>query len=239
MLDAQLPGKWKTYESSISINESTRAKILVEEAQPVVLAAISGETALPGESAVRQRVLSGGQRVFDGGFSSTDAVAKSVFIWIGTVLTKVANMGTATTTATNVINRTTGSFLTDGWRAGDAVMLFDAPTAANNGIVFTVVTAVTALAITVNGTPYTNETLTTVRVVRVALRTRRAVPANSGNSDALPAVVLIGGSQDPAAFLPPDAGISLDENSLIAYSAVAALSALPAQINAFACSAMY
>ena len=238
MIDAQLPGKWKTYESSITVNESTRAKILVEESQPVVLPAISGETALPGESAVRQRVLSGGQRVFDGSFSSTDGVAKSVLIWIGTVLTRQANMGVASVTGTNAINRTTGSFLTDGWKAGDGVMMFDAPTAANNGVLG-IVTAVTALALTCNGTPFTNETLTTVRVLRVALRTRRGVPINAGNTDSAPAVQLIGGAQDPSAFLSPDTGISLDENSVIAYSAVAALSALPAQINAFACSAMY
>lgn len=238
MIDAQLPGKWKTYETSITINEGLRAKILVQESQPVVLPVISGESSLPGETSVRQRVLSGGQRVFDGSFSSTDGVARSVLIWIGTVLTRQTNMGVASTAGTNTINRTTGSFLTDGWLPGDGVMMFDAPTAANNGVLG-VVTAVTATVITVNGTPFTNETLTTVRVCRVAQRTRRALAINAGNTDSAPAVQLIGGSQDPSAFLSPDAGISLDENSIIAVSVPVAVSILPAQIEAFAVSALY
>ena len=238
MIDAQLPGKWKTYQTSITANETTRAKILVQESQPVVLPAITGETVLPGETVVRQRVLSGGQRVFDGSFSSTDGTARSVLIWIGTVLTRQANMGVASTAGTNTINRTVGSFLTDGFLPGDDVMMFDAPTAANNGVLG-IATGVTATVITVNGTPFTNETLTTVRVCRVAQRTRRALAINAGNLDTTPAVQLIGGSQDPSAFLSPDAGISLDENSIIAVSAVATISILPAQIEAFAVSALY
>lgn len=238
MIDAQLPGKWKTYESAVTINEGARAKILVEESQPVVLPVISGELPVPGELTVRQRVLSGGQRVFDGSFSSTDSVARSVLIWIGTTLTRQANMGVASVTTNNTINRTSGSFITDGWKLGDSAMIFDAPTAANNGNL-SVVTAVTSLTLVFNGAGLTNETLTTVRVMRVALRTRRGVPLNSGNADSAPAVLLLGGSQDPSSFPAPDTGISLDENSVIAFSAVAALSALPAQIMACASSALY
>lgn len=238
MLDAQLPGKWKLYTTSITITDAARAKILVEESQPAVLAAISGETALPGETTVRQRVLSGGQRVFDGSFSSTDAVAKSLLIWTGPVLSKQANMGAPTITVTNVLNRTAGSFLTDGWDVTDSIMLFDALTAANNGVVAQI-TAVTATAITVNGTPWTNETPTAIRAVRIAQVTRRAVPANSGNTDAIAPVQLLGGAQDPSRFSPPDTGISLDQDSILAISAVAALSALPARIDGYASAALY
>src|SRR5687767_1747283 len=101
MLDPQQPGPWKDYEASLTVNDSTRAKILVDETLPAVLPAISGETALPGEVAVRQRVLTGGQRIIDGNFASTDAADKSVVIWKGTVLTRQADMGVASITGQN------------------------------------------------------------------------------------------------------------------------------------------
>jgi hypothetical protein len=239
MLDAQLPGQWKNYETSITVTTGTQAKILVEENQPAILAVIAGEVVLPGEATVRQRILTGGQRIIDGGISSTDGVAKSILIWLGTILSRQVNMGVVSITGTNVINRTVGSFLTDGWRIGDTLMLFDDPTAANNGVAAQV-TGVTAATLTLNGAPFANENpVNTLRVIRVSQRTRKGVPLNAGNTDAAPPVPLMGGVQDPTAFAAPDTGISLDKDSVIAVSAVAALSALPARLDCYAVGALY
>lgn len=239
MLDGQLPGQWKAYNTSITAGNTTLAKILVDESQPRILPAITGETALPGETAVRQRVLTGGQRIIDGNICSTDGTARSALIYIGTVLTRQANMGAASITGTNTINRDVGSFLTDGWKVGDTLMPFDMLTAANNGVVAQI-TAVTAIAITVNGTPFSNETLPAgARLARISRRTQRAIAINAGNADATPPVQLIGGQQDPSAFQPPDAGIALGKDDIIAVAAVATISALPARLDFHAIGALY
>jgi hypothetical protein len=76
-------------------------------------------------------------------------------------------------------------------------------------------------------------------VFRVSLRTRRGVPLNSGNADAAPAVVLLGGTQDPATAPQPNTAWSLDADSALIVGMVAAVSALPAQVLVSAHAALY
>src|SRR4051812_35347702 len=106
MIDAQLPGAWKNYGENFSITNGTLAKILADVAAPQVKPAIAGELALPGEATVRQRVLTGGQRIIDGVISSTDGTARSAVFYIGKQTSLFANMGTVTITGTNVLYRT-------------------------------------------------------------------------------------------------------------------------------------
>lgn len=249
MIDPQLPGQWKTWARSLTLDNTTRAKILADETPPQVMAAITGETALPGEATVRQRILTGGQRIVDGGFASTDGTARDIKMWMGTVLSRggasganpgQSQMGTVSVTTQNVLNRTTGSFLTDGWQVGDDVMMFDTATAANNGVKGAV-TVVTATAMTVSGTPWTNDAASgaATRVARVAQRTMKNIPLNAGNTNAAPPVPIMSGAQDPGALPPPDTGISLGSADVFIIAAAANLSALPAQIDAYAVAALY
>jgi hypothetical protein len=220
--------------------DGTANKILVDETPATVLAAISGETALPGESTVRQRVLMGGCRVIDGSIHSTDGTARSIYINLGRVLSRVSDFGgTTTVTGTNAFNRASGSFIVDGWRAGDIVLPFGMTTAANNGV-SGIVTTITATVLTVNGTPYTNETMpATARLMRVSPRVRRGIPINSGNTDTAPAVALMGGLQDPATPPLPDTGYSLGDADVMIIGMSAAVSALPAYIQVQAITARY
>lgn len=239
MIDPQLPGAWKEWIQTFTATSTTLAKVLADVTPAQVVASVSGENPVPGEASTRQRVLTGGQRVIDGSIASTDGTARSALLYVGRQASLFANMGTVTTTATNAINRTVGSFLADGYSVGDAIMLFGAVTGAMNGLLL-VVTGVTATVLTVNGTPLTNETEAAgFRIFRVAQRTRRGVPLNSGNTDAAPAVVLLGGTQDPATFFPPDLGLSLDADGALIVSMVATISALPAQVTFHAISALY
>lgn len=241
MLDPSYGAYWRLWSCGFVAADTTQAKILVDETAAQVMAAISGEAALPGEgTTIRQRILHGGCRVIDGSISSTDGVAKSLLIWLGRVLSRTSDFGaTLTITGQNVFNRASGSFLTDGWRAGDTVMPFGMTTAANNGVAG-LVTTVTALALTVNGTPYTNETMpATARLIRASQRTRRAIAINAGNADAAPAVALMGGSQDPAAAALPDTGYSLGDVDVLIASMAATISALPARIDVHATTARY
>lgn len=239
MLDPLMPGYWKEHVQTFTTTNGTLAKVLADVAPAQVAPAVASEIALPGESAVRQRVLTGGQRITDGGIASTDGTARSAILYVGKQASVIANMGTVTTTGTNTLNRTSGSFITDGYSVGDAIMFFGAGTGAMNGLLL-VVTGVTTSTLTVNGTPLTNETEAAgFRVFRVSQRTRRGVPLNSGNTDTAPPVVLLGGTQDPASFLPPDLGLSLDADGALIVAMVAAISALPAQVTFHAISALY
>jgi len=237
MIDGTLPGYWKSWQASFTVTNSTRAKPLVDVTPAGVVAAVTGETALPnGETALRQRVLQGGCRVLDGMIASTDSAAKSLLIWNGTQLTKQADMGTASFATTATITRSAGSFLTDGWKIGDSVMPFDATTDANNGVM-SVIIGVVAGTLTVNGTPFTTEAMPAgSRLCRVTRQTQKAVPANSGNADSTPAVSLLGGAQDPAL---DTSGRSIGANDMIIVSLVAAASAVPAQIMVTANSGLY
>lgn len=241
MIDPQLPAMWQEYPSASFIAASgTQAKILVDVAPPIVVPAIPGETALPnGESAVRQRVRTGGQRIIDGSISSTDATPRSLLLYLASLLSLFANMGAPTVTGTNAINRTAGSFITDGWQVGDSAMGFGYTTAANNGVM-AIVTAVTGSGLTFNGTPFTNETIPAgFRLFRVSQKTRKPIPANSGNTDILPPIPLLGGPQDPTALLGSDIGLSLGPNGALIAAMAASVSALPAQVQAHAISVLY
>lgn len=240
MLDPSYGAYHRLWSCGFVAADATQAKILVDETPATVLAAISGETALPGESAVRQRLLMGGCRVIDGSIASTDGTARSLLIWLGRVLSRVSDFGATTTvTGTNAFNRASGSFIIDGWRAGDIVMPFGMTTAANNGVAG-VVTTVTATVLTVNGAPYTNETMpTTARLIRASHRTRRGIPLSSGVTDAAPPVALMGGAQDPATPALPDTGYSLGDIDVMIVGMAAAVSALPASVQVQAVLARY
>lgn len=240
MLDPSYGAYWRLRSCGFVAADGTVSKILVDETPAQVLAVISGEAALPGEASVRQRILMGGCRVIDGSIQSSDGTNRSLYINFGHVASRVSDFGATTTvTATNTFNRATGSFITDEWRAGDLVIPFGMTTAANNGVVATVVT-VTATTLVVNGTPYTNETMpTTARLIRATTRTRRSIPLNSGNADTVPAVALLGGSQDPAAAALPDTGYSLGADDVIMVNMGAAVSALPASVQVHAIIARY
>lgn len=225
-LDVTLPQAWDTKTATLTLTNTTQAKVLVDKQ------AASGN-------------LLGGFRIIDGQVSSTDGSAKSLIVWQGEELTLAANMGTASIATASTITRSTGDFLADGWRAGDKAMIVHGPTgpyngtAANYGQLLTI-TTVASTTLTVNGTPLTAEAMQTgSRLVRVAQRTRLPVPANSGNADATPPVALMTGTQNPSSASLPDTGWQYGPTSMILVSLVANASALPAAIDTVAHIARY
>lgn len=235
------PLEFRHFPTSLSVTNGTNAKILGDCQSASVAAAVPGETMLPGEPTLRQRVRQGGMRIIGGSISSTDGTARSVLIYIGECLTTqdAAVTGVLGLT-TGSVTRTIGSYITDGWRPGDSLMLFGPPSANNVGSAtqanvgaLAQVTVVSALALTVAGTPFTADAAlpSGARLFRVALRTRRALAANAGNADATPPVVLMGGTQDPASANLPDTGWELGANNALIVAVTAAVSAAPARLD--------
>jgi len=240
MLEGTLPGYWDGISAEFITNNGTQAKILADVTPARVMPAVSGETPRPGEPSVRQRVLTGGCRVLDLCAVSTDGTDRSVLIAEGVETTVYADMGTATTTATtnSTITRTSGSFITDGYKVGDCIMLFGAATDNNNGT-YNIVTAVAAGSLTVSGTtgiPTAETQAAGFRILKMSRPIRFPVPANSGNTDTAPAKQLLGSSQWPRL---DSTGISLGAKSVLVASMVAAISALPAQVSVRGQRALY
>lgn len=237
MIDGTLPGYWDQKAISFTAANGTQAKILFDVAPAQVVAAISGEGALPGEGQVRQRVLQGGQRVIDGLIASTDSAAKSLLLYLGEQLSLYANMGTVTTTATTnaTVTRMTGSFITDGWGVGDTAMAFGCVSSANNGTVcqITGVTATTLTLYGVGGISVAETQGAGFRLVRIARLKQIGVPANAGNADATQPVSLLAGNQTDTT------GIQLGATGMLICAMFAAVSALPARVDVSANRGLY
>lgn len=238
------PLKYRHFTISFSVINGIAAKILVDCQPPGVEAAVLGETPLPGETDPRQLVRHGGERIIGGSVSSTDATAKSVLIYIGECLTTqdAATTGVLALT-TGSATRAAGSFVTDGWRPGDSLMLFGplgannvgSATQANVGLLAQV-TAVSALALTVAGPIFTADAAlpSGARLFRVALRTRRGVAVNAGYADNTPPTPLMGGAQDPASAALPSTGWELGVDNALIVAMFAAVSAFPARVDIMA-----
>ena len=229
--DITLPGQYDANSEAFTISNTTKAKVLIDVLPARVVASASGEVALPGEASTRQIILRGGQRITDGQITSTDSVDRSLVLYVGQQSTAYADMGVAGTVATSgqiVVSRTVGSFKTDNLPVGCGVMLFGNVTGANDGIIGQV-TAVTATSLTVNMVGVTVVTETQgagFRVIKLGQAQRIKVPLNSGNSDTISSVSLIGYSGDAR----KDSGIFLGANSVLVGAMAASISALPAQV---------
>lgn len=238
-IDGTLPINWVNNAIAFTVTNTTVCKVLVPPSAPLVVTAVTGETALPYETAVRQRVQQGGCLVIDGLITSSDASARNLVMYTGNQTTLFANMGAPTITGTNTVNRTVGSFVTDGYLVGMTIMCFgDTVQVANNGILL-IVTGVTSLTITVSGTPLTNETSAAgFYMVIVAQTTNKAIAANSGNNGTVPSIALIGGLLEPRTQNNPY-GIELGATGMIIVGMAANISALPAVVAVSAHYGLY
>lgn len=201
----------------------TTAKVIVE---PQLEAGASGV----------QPPRYGGCTLLDLTVTSTDAAPKDVLLYMGKILTTqgVTPTGAITLTAQNKLSRLNNSWITDGWQVGDQVMVFTAfgtaqVVAAIDGIPGTV-TAVTALDLTVNGTPWavgSNVLTTGTRIVNTSQLFRATIAANSGNTAAIPNVSLLGNSMDSAVTRKE---LKLGSDGMLIAAMQAAVAALPAQV---------
>lgn len=220
------PAKFDTPKpTSFTVTNSTVAKVVIE---PQVKA--------PGVAATPTPDFYGGGTLLDLVAASTDAAPKDIIMWLGTILSTVgAASGAVTLTAQNKLSRVAGSWITDKWLVGDLVMTFapvgSAQVAAGIDGIVGVVTAVVALDLTVNGTPWVAgaQVLTTgTRVVNVSQLFRATIAANAGNTAAIPNASLLANPMDSAVI---KSELKLGEGSMLIASMQAAVAALPAYIS--------
>jgi hypothetical protein len=255
--DPGVPLATQNYIQTLTVGNTTQAKLLVPPFPGQVMNAVVGETALYGETSVRQRVFQGGQRIIDMYATLTDTTQANLLVHeclltssysavaASGMQNALAGYGTATIPAgQNAIIRTSGSFLAEGCQIGDAGYIFgDITTAANNGVLLQT-TAVTSLTLSFTGTPLTAETIAAgFQYYKIGRVSEFNIPLSSGNINTAPNVPLFGytgssynSSQNKSV---DELGISLGANGGIAISVVANLSALPARLDVVAKALLY
>jgi hypothetical protein len=184
-------------------------------------------------------VLQGGCQIIDGTISSSDATLRYLNLYLGKELTLGSAMGTVAYTATtnSTITRTTGSYITEGWKVGMKLMSFNSTNSANDGKPVSV-TGVTATTLTLSGVSAISVAGTqdaTLRLFAIAQRTEIAIAASAGTNGSSTPIKLIGNSQDASTF----AGIQLGEKGVLIGSMAAAVSALPASVDVTATVGYY
>lgn len=150
-----------------------------------IRAVVDGTILAPASSTATSPALYGGCSIIDLNATSTDSVARDLLLYEGRVLTTQGSGTTGTlSTATNGISRTTGSWITEGWKVGHGVILIGPDTAAEDAQagIFAVVTGVNATTLSLSGTPLTvNAALAAgTRVVRARPIGRASLKAQQG-----------------------------------------------------------
>jgi hypothetical protein len=223
---AAVPSAFATSGVTFVATDGTAAKPLVEAQQP----AAAGSTS---------PALYGGASVFDLTGTSTDAASKPVQFLIAKPLT-IVDAATGTVAATpSAITRTVGSFIADGWRAGDLLMVFapdgEAKVAGVEGVM-AIVASVTALSLNFSGTPLGSATLPAgTRVCDVQRLYQATVTAGAGTapqrSEPLLDVASNGSNVRPER--------KLGAGEILAVAMAQAVSALPAYVHVNAQFARY
>lgn len=159
-----------------------------------------------------------GSRIHAVNIATNDSVANELQLYVGKKITDQADMGTGALAdggaGDDSITRTTGSFVTDGWRVGERLLLQGATTLANDFEAFLTTVAATTLGLP-TGTVDTVENLPSgAELFRLLKLTYLAVPLGSGE----PSVVAVSGldiTQMPALDASPDRFIMLGPNDVL------------------------
>ena len=152
--------------------------------------------------------------------ASTDAGANTLQLGFAKKLTLAAGVGTGNFVdnggSADTITRSTGSFIADGWRVGDRLMVQDATTVANDTAVILTAVAATQLSLSAGGgdVDTAEEFAAGTFLARVTKSWYVDVPANSGT----PSVVGVSGlntTQAPWLDSAPDRLIELGPSDLL------------------------
>lgn len=167
------------------------------------------------------KIIPGGTTLFGSRIHSINAFSSAaanryVNLLRGVAKTKTGNTGGAMTLTTTAINRVSGSFITDGWKAGDRMFILDV-TAPDGGTILTlanrrmaVVTAVSALALTFAASTFTAETLPIgAQLYKVANTIWGLISAGSANSYGVTASQLLTVNNYPWSANRPDTNMIL------------------------------
>lgn len=179
-----------------------------------------------------------GSRIHAMNAATNDAGTNKLTMYVGQELTKQEDMGTGAFVdgggGSDTITRSSGSFVTDGWKVGDRMVVTGATTRANDFIA--TLTAVSATTLTfATATVNTAENLPAgASLFRVGQIQQIATAINSGNSDTVPATDIFNQTNFPSLLADPNVFMTLGAYDCIAIAVTTALSAEFMDITTFA-----
>ncbi len=177
---------------------------------------------------------SSGSRVHAISLASTDSGANTAILYYAEKMTAQSDMGTGAfldnSGDPDSITRTSGSFVTDGWKIGDRFVVVDPTTLANS--FFATLTVVAALTLTfATANTNTAENFPTGAIIyRLSQLHLTTVAANAGNAastDALDMLI----TDFPIADVTPDRYIILGPDDALAMSVGTAVGASPDRVD--------
>lgn len=225
---AAVPAAFIRKNATLIAANGTAAKPVVD-----VLAAAAQSATTP--------LYYGGGTLIEMSAVNAAASAVSLQLWNAEVLTTVGGATGASTTTASTVTRAAGSFITDGFRVGQIVMIFapstEAPNAAVDGIPG-VITTVAALQLTVNSTPFAALSLVTgSRICSAAPKHVSLVAASAGTSATVRSADLLHVASGDGYL--ERAEWKLGINNILAVAATVAVPALPAYVAIEAAVARY
>ncbi len=164
-----------------------------------------------------------GSRIHAINVMSSDAGANSILLYLGKVLSLQANMGVGTLVdgagGDDTLTRTVGSFITDGWKIGDLLILQGCTTLANDFAIR--LTAVATLTLTfATGTISAGEVLPTgASLIRGQKITTQTVAIDSGNVGGTASVSVLDSTALPFLDATPNRYLTLGASDLLLVSA--------------------
>ncbi len=170
-----------------------------------------------------------GSRVHQASLVNTDNAAQTAFFSMLKQMTLQSDMGVATHVdgggGSDTFTRTTGSFITNGWKVGDIAYFYNSTTRANDFKVE--LTAVAALTLTfATGTTNTGEVFPAGGIIyKIAQLSKPDVPASAGNSSGIPAIDLLDDAVNPIFDASPDRYLVLGPNDALAVACGTAVGA--------------
>ncbi len=177
---------------------------------------------------------SSGSRVHAISVASTDAGANTALLYYAKKLTAESDMTTGAFVdgggGSDTITRTAGSFITDGWKIGDRLVVADPTTLANS--FFVTLTGVAALTLTfataqVNTVEDFPSGAIIYRLCQLHLTTLAINAGNAASTDALDMLI----TDFPIADVTPDRYIILGPNDALAMSVGTAVGASPDRVD--------
>ena len=168
--------------------------------------------------------------------ANTDGGANTILLYHAKQMTLQSNMTVGAFVdgggGSDSITRTAGSFITDGWKIGDRILVADPTTLAN--AFFATLTAVVALTLTfATSTVDTAENLPSGAIIyRLCQLHLTTLAVNAGNAAATDALDLLT-ADFPAVDVTPDRYLTIEAGDALVVSLGTAVGASPDRVDVF------
>ncbi len=177
---------------------------------------------------------SSGSRVHGIAVAATDSGANTALLYYAKRMTLESAMGTGAFVdnggSPDTLTRTSGSFVTDGWKIGDRMLVADPTTLANSFFVTLTVVAILTLTFVTASVDTAEDLPSGAIIYRLSQLHLTTLAANAGNAAATDALDMLK-TDWPIADTTPDRYITIGADDALAMSFGTAVGAAPDRVD--------